>query len=537
MKHIKLTIIANILLLLACGQERDPGLIEPYFFAGTQGGELIIELSAEPVQLIFTEDKSIQDIKLTNIGTIPVSWEMPGDTEDIWFEFSVQSGTVDVGKTNTVSVIAKADWGYSSGDGYIEFTREPYRVFVNYADKTIELSVKYINAKLEVSTNKLDFGITETELEFEISNPRNDELEWTIEENADWLILHKSSGTNDASIWATVNRDELDVGNYSSVLTVVSNVGSKTVNVSVQVVAGPAVSSSGVYNITEFSADVFGEIIQLGKTGKIIEHGHCWSITDNTPSTSDDKTTLGETQETGRYTSKISGLIDGATYYICAYVTDSEGTVYGNTEEFTTMYTNESLESYSGIPEFNKTNFFIEDFNNNDNGWPIKNEAYKYESIISNSEYYINVTSTQYMYSLWSDKTNEDFDLDSDKNFEIEISAKISYAANENHSGIAWGRSESSQFYYFGFTRNYHIIGYRTSSWNRWQPGTVGYINQSPQYNKLTIRKVGSMYYFFVNEQLVHTHSFKEFYGNMLAIYAGSQTTLIVDYLYIKYIK
>ena len=72
----------------------------------------------------------------------------------------------------------------------------------------------------------------------------------------------------------------------------------------------------------------------------VTARGVCWSISQN-PSITDNKTTDGS--GTGTFTSSITGLIPGATYYIRAYATNSIGTSYGNQVTATALATNATL--------------------------------------------------------------------------------------------------------------------------------------------------------------------------------------------------
>jgi len=65
--------------------------------------------------------------------------------------------------------------------------------------------------------------------------------------------------------------------------------------------------------------------ITLGE-GPCTQHGHCWSTSPN-PTIADDKTELGAGAE-GPYESTLTDLLPSTTYYVRAYATDGEGTVY-----------------------------------------------------------------------------------------------------------------------------------------------------------------------------------------------------------------
>ena len=95
----------------------------------------------------------------------------------------------------------------------------------------------------------------------------------------------------------------------------------------------PQIITSEVSGITNITANSGGTITDDGGT-TITAHGICWS-TGPTPTVSDSKTTEGT--GTGSFTSNLSGLTAGITYYVRAYATNSAGTGYGSVVSFTTL--------------------------------------------------------------------------------------------------------------------------------------------------------------------------------------------------------
>ncbi len=95
----------------------------------------------------------------------------------------------------------------------------------------------------------------------------------------------------------------------------------------------PTITSASVTSITSTSAIFGGEIASDGNAS-VIARGVCWSD-KQFPTIVDNKTTDGI--GIGSFTSSISGLIPGTTYYIRTYATNSVGTVYGTQSIFTTL--------------------------------------------------------------------------------------------------------------------------------------------------------------------------------------------------------
>ena len=88
----------------------------------------------------------------------------------------------------------------------------------------------------------------------------------------------------------------------------------------------PTLSTTAALNITTTSATSGGTITNDGKS-PVTSRGVCWSTNQN-PTTTDSKTSDGS--GIGSFTSTITGLTPGSTYYIRAYASNAVGTAYGN---------------------------------------------------------------------------------------------------------------------------------------------------------------------------------------------------------------
>ena len=97
----------------------------------------------------------------------------------------------------------------------------------------------------------------------------------------------------------------------------------------------PTVTTNGVTSVTENSAVCGGNVTSDGNA-TVTVRGVCWSTSQN-PTTNDNTTYNGS--DTGSFTSNISGLTAGTTYYVRAYAVNSQGTAYGMQKTFTTTTT------------------------------------------------------------------------------------------------------------------------------------------------------------------------------------------------------
>lgn len=94
----------------------------------------------------------------------------------------------------------------------------------------------------------------------------------------------------------------------------------------------PTITTNAVSNITETTATCGGNITDDGGA-EITARGVCWNTT-GAPSIANNKNSNGA--GIGAFTSGLSSLAEGTTYYVRAYATNSKGTAYGNEVSFTT---------------------------------------------------------------------------------------------------------------------------------------------------------------------------------------------------------
>jgi hypothetical protein len=108
--------------------------------------------------------------------------------------------------------------------------------------------------------------------------------------------------------------------------------------------SAPQLTTSVISSITGISASSGGNITHDGGVA-VTARGICWNTIQN-PTLSNSFTNNGT--NSGTFTSNITELALGTTYYVRAYATNSVGTTYGNEISFTTV----------ALPTLSTTNYF-----------------------------------------------------------------------------------------------------------------------------------------------------------------------------------
>lgn len=222
----------------------------------------------------------------------------------------------------------------------------------------LDFSLRRAASALEVSPLTLDFGATNTQLNLNVKNIGQATMTWQITENTAWFSCSPTTGTvlagKTGSLAVTVDRTGLSKGAYTNTFVITSNDGGSTtvtVNMTVSSEGGglPQVAMIGVDGKTDVSATFIGALTSIGSS-RVTAHGFCWS-TRSTPTLEQGQhCDLGQTDEPkDNFTYGASGLQPNTTYYVRAYATNAEGTVYSSREEsFTTEATPQRPEVETG---------------------------------------------------------------------------------------------------------------------------------------------------------------------------------------------
>ena len=114
----------------------------------------------------------------------------------------------------------------------------------------------------------------------------------------------------------------------------------------------PVVSTSNPLNISNNSATLGGQVTSAG-TGSVTDRGIVYSSSNSSP-TIGNGTQVQIGTGLGSYSTTVSGLTNGATYYVRAYATSSGGTSYGGVKQFTTLSESPPTVSTGSISNINE---------------------------------------------------------------------------------------------------------------------------------------------------------------------------------------
>lgn len=196
-----------------------------------------------------------------------------------------------------------------------------------------------------LSSNTLNFGDLNSTMTFIISNNSDTQTTFSIGNVPAWASFSTTSGTIKAeettTVSVVVNRDAVEYGDYTHNV-VISYKGKSegdvvlTLSMSKVKQTTPKVSiAATATDVTQNSFNIGGSLLKTGGSA-ITAYGHCWSLSHN-PTVNDTKSDNGGTQAICEFSSAVTNLAVGTTYYVRAYATNALGTSYSDEVAVTTQ--------------------------------------------------------------------------------------------------------------------------------------------------------------------------------------------------------
>ena len=314
-------------------------------------------------QLDFGVTTNQIGLDIENRGQALMKWEVIENID--WLEFSPRSGEVRSGDKATITVIVNRS-GKEFGDykgSFVISTKDSGSETINV---TMSVSSGSDESLPQVSMLGVD-GETDISAHFSgeivscgTSRVLRHGFVWDIEDNPS---LEKGStyqnlGATDEPKPISYSPSNLDPNTTYYVRAFATNsTGTVYSRQEIRFTTlgerkRPNVETGAASQITSSTATLNGNLLEIGNDIGVTQHGHIWSSTQTTPtldntSPTKEQTKLGQLKQTTSFSSNLSRLKPGTTYYYCAYATNAQGTGYGEVRQFTTTCAEVKLSTKS----------------------------------------------------------------------------------------------------------------------------------------------------------------------------------------------
>lgn len=188
-------------------------------------------------------------------------------------------------------------------------------------------------------------------------------------------------------------------------------------------------------------------------------------------------------------------------------------------------------DAYDGIPSSSKERVFLDNFDDNRYFW-IKESSPATHRISDGFLYFSNEYDFPYV-------DGKAIAFDGNKNFEIEARIKFVSGDVEAFNGIMWGQLVFGQKYMLVFSSlGYYVVqkedGFEEK--NLIEPKQTEIINKTAD-NNLVVRKYNDKYYFFINQNLVHTMDYEGLPGQYIGFKVAPNSMIRINFLRLWNIK
>jgi len=231
-------------------------------FAGTWGGsvfsytELADTIGYSPTSFSFTATQGgsnppNQSLNITNIGGGTLSWSISDNAN--WLSLSPTSGTNSGTVTLSVNIA-----GLTAGNYNATITITATGATNSPVSIPVTLTVNAPPPTIGYSPTNFSFTATQggpnpSNQTLSISNTGGGTLNWSVSDNASWLSLNPTSGTNSGTVTLSVNIAGLTAGTYNATITITATGATNSpVSIPVTLTVNPPPPTIG-YSPTSFS--------------------------------------------------------------------------------------------------------------------------------------------------------------------------------------------------------------------------------------------------------------------------------------------
>jgi len=186
-------------------------------------------LVASPESLDFETSQSSMQFTISNSGDQTLDWNITDDQD--WLSVTPTSGSTTSEEDEISVSVDRSGLAAGNYNGNVTITS-------NGGDQVVSVAMDILPPVMQLSSNLLDFGSSEDNQTFTITNSGSGTLNWSIVGDQDWISLWPSAGSTDTEedeISVTIDRAGLAYDSYTGTLTITSDGGNADVSVSMVV--------------------------------------------------------------------------------------------------------------------------------------------------------------------------------------------------------------------------------------------------------------------------------------------------------------
>ena len=207
--------------------------------ADVQLSVLSPELSVSNNSINFGTSSTTQVVNVSNSGVGTLTWNAVWSAN--WLTIEPSSGSATSETDVLTLTVDRTGLGFGNYNETVTITSN-----VNSETIDILMTIPNPNApQLSAFPLSLDFGETENQMSFNISNTGTGALTWNITDDKAWIGYSPNSGTTESEIdevIVTINRIGLTEGTHTGTISVSSNGGNQNISVILTIPDRPSLS-------------------------------------------------------------------------------------------------------------------------------------------------------------------------------------------------------------------------------------------------------------------------------------------------------
>ncbi len=121
--------------------------------------------------------------------------------------------------------------------------------------------------------------------------------------------------------------------------------------------------------------------------------------------------------------------------------------------------------------------------------------------------------------------------FDPSQNFEIDTKIKFISGGVEDVNGLFWGDLVFGVKFLLGFSQMGDYVVIKNTGFDEKILGTTKVEINRSDFNRLTVRKIGQFYYFYINDTLIYKMNYTPFSGRYIGFFIAPKAYIQIAYL------